>query len=538
MELYHQPQDLSLTEVIFTRLLTSLNYVLPDVGCPNGCGHCSVSASANTTSIDVRSVRNVFAGIKAAADTNPEHPTVAGLHKGRLHAYFDNDPGAFYPGIADYVEISHRELGVRTRLTSTGWSRHDPEMQAAHDRIAQMPEALHSYHMSLTPFTRSWRDTANPLMSREELAADMANGLNTYSRLKDRLEPGNFGVLCSFEPHLETYDKPLDQEVIRGRHVIHSGPYILVQADEAGESEGDRTDYLLFTSDKQLREGDWRAFVEAIPDELEVADGVDVPFEGSPDDTLVRKVHVTAEENEDGPYWEVDQEIGPHGYQSMQFYEQTERRRHSGHWNMTRPFLNALVGYKTERGGDETLDDAQWSDVDALVNSLRSEAESLDGYDSARASYIEEGVLPLVELLAVVLKRSGLPPTDFFDRRFVVDFGQVLNQGRAHSRFFRNIASRPYLPLDAKEARINSMFASRGNTWRVAPVPPDEDDDDSSELNGFIRIEEVDSYDRQPTGQGVTVPHVVTASVRSLPEAIGGRHMPGSVPVTLKPRAH
>jgi hypothetical protein len=108
--------------------------------------------------------------------------------------------------------------------------------------------------------------------------------------------------------------------------------------------------------------------------------------------------------------------------------------------------------------------------VDAVFSEIRAQADAWSVSDPRKCEHIRGSVLPLVEDYWWALREAGLPPSYFFSRHFTVDTGQVVNQGRANN-LFRGLVSVPDEPVTPWEERGNLISNSKGEIWRICPIP-------------------------------------------------------------------
>jgi 8-oxo-dGTP pyrophosphatase MutT (NUDIX family) len=480
---------------------TDLQYLQTQVGCPNICAMCSQGASKTITAMTRKGLHDLLDAMKTVIDQRfPSGFPVLGRgreeHKpGVIFPYLDTDVGSDR-NLFDLIKQLHTRFGSKMRIASVGYSRHNAELQAMHERIArELPHAIDGFRVSFTPYTYGLHDR-DGITARAEYVQDLANLLRTYQSLLTTIGAGKekFAVEIRHKPLVRVFDRELDEKILHDRHVVRSGPYLLIglqpgvvpqtstltelKERTAGFSQP-ALPYLVAVSDQYLGEGDWEAIAnhllrhaEAILDDP--ASFSQQHFDGA---FVVRRADGYRFENLDGPFYAIDPTFQSDGtFQAVSFFGRTASRRVSGYNDASRPLLNALIAYKRRRGVGrrEDLPDATWTDVDAVLHALRMRAERMRKYDERAAHHLDAEILPLIETYVSVLQEAGYAPGSFFARDFTIDTGQIVNQGRAITQF-KGLVTTEDDVIAAHDMRGYgkelSFSSLRDHVWRIAPLP-------------------------------------------------------------------
>ena len=455
-----------------------LQYLQPQVGCVNRCALCSQQAGMDVWQMSAIGLADLIAAMALQARRR-DLRVGAGreAHRpGVLFPYLDNDI-ASYRHLGELVGYCADDLHVRLRLSTVGYSRRNQHLARMHERIvADHSDVIDGIRFSLTPYAVGYR--TNP----DEYLADLAAALRTWRPHIDRVGPGaaKAAVELRFAPLARAVDGPLFDEVIDGRHIICAPPHLLVSAQECTERPEQTTIVGLVGTESVLsRPG--QPYLHLVSDSILADTNPGKAARLALDGLLIgahriRHALLHTWENADGPYYAVDPTFTLDGrYRALHLYPQTSVRHRSGYTDATRFFLNALLAHKTACGIGRRAQftNATRGDVRAVLDRLAGRAEQIAETDRRAAEHITSHVLPLVEAHAEVLAAAGYPPSAFFDRRFTIDTGQIVNQGNARP-LFRGLAGTLDEPMTPREERgygALSLSSIRGTVWRIAPAP-------------------------------------------------------------------
>ena len=580
-------EDITARKVLIDKFLqlppevfTKLRYFQPQVSCLNKCSFCSQSAGQKIWQFTKSGIRNIVAAMKFVAIIKapdsylqnkkmfskegvfekhfkmPKHGLVSYLRNykpGIIYSYLDNDP-SLYPYLDTFLEILWKDLGVKTRLTTVGYSRKNAILQKVHEHInSKLTDDISKIVLSYSQYPFGWR------MSQREYILDCENFLKTYKSSLMRRGRGFLSVEFKFKPLVKIADTQVYK--INRRQILHSGSYLLISLREDPDITPSKLKeirdhsvildrqpekYLMIASDKLVDEKRWSNLANIIITKNmlykeDIEKFINIPC-------LIREVNFYVMKNEDGIYYAIDPEIRDDGFFAKQFYPKTEKRKNCGYIDSERYFLNTLIAYKKSKGLDRISEflEATWEDVDAVVENIKLEAMRYKGIIAEVGEYINKEVLPLVEGYVEYLRNAGYPPSYFFDKEFTVDTGIICNLGRATYEF-RGLASREDLPLTPQEEKdfgIISLLSLDGKVWRISPVPFIQNDEEATvsiiigkdnitSKKQLLSIQEMDQSKKSVTEEYVTKQFYIELppnSIELLQLSAEGVWIPGSVP--------
>lgn len=460
-------------------VFSKIQFLQPATGCLNACNFCSQEAGAISRSLDQESIKTVLGGLQAAmraqgvrqiGEDRPHKPGV-------IFPYLDNDIGS-YLHLTDLIKGIHSMNG-RTRISTVGWSRLNPDLQAMHEAVvSDHADAVDGIRFSFTPYTLGWR--TNP----DLYVTDFANALNTYRPLLEQkgTSRGTGCIEVRFAPDVTL--AALTSEQRGPYHLLRSGDYTLVTAGDSLEDQEvtriksmDGVRPQLDSTGLQALQlvGETAGLDKRALDDLFAKADTTKPTVHENHRVIAQKGSAFTFRNEDGRYYCFNPLRDARGtFNGIHYYPNTEQRLQSGVLDATRPLQNAIMRIKRESGvaPRETMQQATWADVERVVATIAENAATYAKFSPRRTIYIKEQVLPLVQGLVAAMRQAGLEGGDFFRYGFVIDTGVIVNQGKA-TREFRGLASRPDMPLTPNEEKgygIVSQSSVRGRTWRIAPV--------------------------------------------------------------------
>ena len=434
--------------------------------------------------------------------------------KGAIYPYVDNNITS-YPLIDKYVKYAMEDLGLKTRISTVGNSRFDSELQKANENVNNLyKQNVEALRFSFTPYTYTWSLKNTAITSRDEFISDLSNVLKTYKPTVDYLLDvgADAAIEFRFRPLIITGDN-FEDVIILGKQVFHIGPYLLIAAFKNehlikssinGEIRHSPLvnsrpkKYIMLISDKISHGDSWKDIAKEIIASEKSLSSLSKRF-------IARKVNMYMLSNEDGIYYSVDPGINDNGVFEKCFYPKTESRPNSGYIDMERYFMNTILKYKRLRGLGRLskFKNAKFSDVQNVIDDLKSQVVFLEKFNINVANYIKKDIITLVEGYVHAIQLAGYSAPYFFDPRFTINAGNVRNLGRGHSDY-RNIASKPNMAVTFEnEARYGktSFFASEGKKWRIAPL--------HIYNTSALLVEEQDFGKRTENNSGVTQRHVI-----------------------------
>jgi len=469
---------------------TKLHFAQTKEGCNNHCGMCSMSAGQYETIITRRGMSNFFSALKSVLDFRLPDGNIAsdkGESKNGLIYEYGGDDSLTNPNLDHFIRIMHDDFQLRVMLSSTGYSRHNIELQQMHETIVSTyAHAIKGLRGSFSLYPSGWR---NP----NEYILDFANMLKTYRPLLDQRGSGLDGLRVDIrhKPLVEITD--VIETEIQGHHVIHAGPHLLISAKKSenidianvvgfGEINPimDRAPrkYLQFVTDN-FRNSNWQDDALRLIQSLKAPDPKITDFQvlGNSPEIIYRTVDLYCVENIEGRFYSVNPFSLPDGsYITLNIYPKTAKRKKSGYYDQTRYFLNALIQYKQSRGlkSKQLLNGATYDDIDAVIENLVEMKKFLSKHDKVASEYIEKHEIPLVRRYKEVLMNAEFPAHLFFDPDFSYIGGPIKNLGRAISEF-KGIISHQTSPLTvqdlAENAQRKKVHDPGYSVWKLMPIP-------------------------------------------------------------------
>ena len=489
-------------------IIINLRELQVESGCFNQCSFCGVSAGKIVFRLNKNALANLFAGVKFVAlqiaeldDSLSEDGVLSDEFKmpkvglvgygskkrrvGAIYPYEDNDVTS-YPFLDQYVKFAFEDLGVKTRITTVGYSRANEELQKMNENLNRSHlNHIEALRFSFTPYTFGWITENNKIASRANFIEDLANTLKTYKPMVNYLL--NNGSEASLEFRFRSLicgNVELIERIISKKHVIHVGPYLLISISDHSpftksvidgktrhsiKIDGKSRRYFMFISDSISDGNVWLDITKKLIDSnFDFGKKMEKEFE-------IKEINLFMFENYDGIYYSANPIMDEDGLFAKHFYPKTERRPCSGYIDSERYFLNILLAYKKQKNIKkmELFEQASFSDVDKVVILLRKEAEYRNKFDVTASNYIKTEILPLVEGYVIALRTAGYEARYFFNPYFTINAGSIRNLGRAFFEY-KLLASKPEMVVTSEhESRYgrNSFFAEEGKIWRIAPMP-------------------------------------------------------------------
>jgi hypothetical protein len=408
------------------------------------------------------------------------------------------------------------DLGVKTRITTVGYSRRNKELQSANENLNKTYlNYIEALRFSFTPYTFGWASEDGKVASRANFIRDLANTLQTYKPMVEYLlDKGSEASLEFRFRSLIVGNTKLTEAIISKKHVLQVGPYLLisiedhkpfVKSDINGKVRhsiginGKPRKYLMLVSDSIQKDDLWRDLSgDLIRSKFSIRKDMEKNFK-------IRETNVFMFENGDGIYYGADPMMSDSGLFAKYFYPKTDKRPSSGYIDSERYFLNALLAYKRTKHIKkmERFDSATFDDVEKVINILKTEVEILNKFDVTASIYIKRDVLPLVEGYIRALMTAGYNAGYFFNPYFTINAGVIRNLGRAYLEY-KSLASKPEMTVTAEhESRYgkSSFFAEEGKIWRIAPM--------YSNNSPVLLIESQELNKRTEINRGITDKYII-----------------------------
>ncbi len=454
--------------------VSKMRHLQPQVGCFNNCSFCSKSAICKSEYWSLESLRNIISALKNVSKNYTNDDVLLAWDRkehrvGVIFPYLNNDIAA-YPYLEEYINLCYKELGVRTRISTVGYSRHNEKLNKMHKSICskELLYALGGVRLSISQYGRVWEELGNN-NSLNDYIADLANFLEIYKPYYEQFGSG-YRKMC-----VELRYSPLviNSNVLdfyyNNKKVIATGNYLFISVNENETLEESfiadpYASRLEFTNDgKKFIEYNLDFQVTSKDDLIDYLDNNELVIE--------KEVEVYLFSNKDGIYYAIDPKLTDNGNYGMNIYPITEIRNKSGYIITERFLLNALYNFKKKRGLKlrDSLCETTFEDTQEVLDILNEyikyyeEKKKLD-----KSEYIKEHVLPVVDVYIKALKLSGYSSDVFFDKNFTIDTGIICNLGRAVHLFkgLTNFVNEPMTPVHERNyGRHCSKMKQENSVW-------------------------------------------------------------------------
>lgn len=435
--------------------VSRMRHLQPQVGCFNNCSFCSKFSICKSEYWNVSSLRNIISALKYTSKNYTQDDLLLSWERkehrvGVIFPYLNNDIAA-YPYLDQYIDLCYKELGVRTRISTVGFSRFNQELNRIHKNICskELLYALGGVRLSVCQYGRVWEEESSR-HSLDDYAKDLANFLNIYKPYYEKFGSGSrrMCVELRFQPLV------INQDVFvfnyQEKTVIATGNYLFISCDSNIALKETKVIDPYKHSLKLSEEA--TSFLEYnLPFKVQNEEEIYTYLEKSilKED---RQVDLYLFKNKDGIYYAINPQLTQNGNYGLNIYPKTEIRKKSGIIITERFFLNALYNYKKKRGYslkdpilNTTYEDPK--EVLAILKEYASfykENNKLEKHD-----YILKHVIPLIEVYLKALQLSGYSSDVFFDKNFTIDTGIICNLGRAINLFkgLTNFINEPLTPI-------------------------------------------------------------------------------------------
>lgn len=461
--LSHLPED----------FFSKIRHLQPQIGCLNACKICSKDANCCMSYWTEKRQRNVISAIKVATlNFRNRKPYIcwdrANHRNGVIFSYLDNDVGNYYY-LDTFIKLAYQELGVVTRISTVGYSRHNSKLNEVHRKINTL-EYLHylgGVRISFTPYAIGWNSLDGRKFHRVEYINDMANILKIYKPYYDFAGAGNrkFCVEIRYKP-LVCLSTVFDFE-FKNHKIIATHNYLFIskkgdlKMDKCYIKNPDITSISLTTDGEVFYEFN---LCTPIKNQKVLENYLnEIDFEKI---NHKRTCVIYMLENREGIYYSINPHLTENGNDGLNIYPVTSLRKKSGYIITERFFLNALLCIKKEKSK------FTWKDVNEVINICQNNANCymLNG-KREKSIYIMEEVIPMIKGYARALRMAGYSANEFFDENFTIDTGIICNLGRALGEFagLTNYENEPLTPVHEKNyGKINSKMTKEDYAWRLS----------------------------------------------------------------------
>ena len=465
-----------------------MRHLQPQIGCLNCCSICSKFASKNSEYWNKEQIDNVVYALKEVASKYRENSPFlvwdrAEYRPGIIFSYLDNDIGT-YPYLDYYVEKLYNVLGVKTRISTIGFSRYNEELNLIHKRINDnLLDTLGGVRLSFTPYAIGWKDDEN--FSKKDYALDMANFLSIYKKYYEYAGSGS-RQMC-----VEIRYKPLCKKAevintdILGHYVIICDNYLFISKER---NINFKISQVIDAYDHRIKINNspvlfYKFYAKEKINEEIIHKLIQNNFINNSSDLILLKENCKTYmfENKEGIYYTFDPHIESDGCYGIQVYPYNDKRKKSGYLITERYFLNVLFKYLK----NQNTKDYTWKNVEEVLASLKMLIEDYrnKGIEEI-ANYIEKDILETLNWYVFALKEAKYSPSVFFDANFTIDTGIICNLGRGFEVFqsITNTVNEPLTPTHERNyGNKLSTMTQEGSVWRL-----------SCGFNDEIIVEELD----------------------------------------------
>ena len=457
-----------------------LRHFQPQIGCLNCCKICSKFANSRVSYWNENRIRNVVAALKfTCMDFRSKKPYIVwdrDEHRsGVIFSYLDNDIGNYYY-LDKFIKIVYDELGVKTRISTVGFSRYNEKIKELHIKINcnEILDCLAGVRLSFTPYEIGWESGYDSqYFSRNEYMQDMAEFLKIYKPYYDKVGAGSRKMCVELRYKPLAVKANVIVKVYNGYLTIATGNYLYVSCDKnCTIKESQILD--VYDHTIKLTEEPQMFYVTDLDCNVCDEDDLDCIMEKYDASHKQKVVNVYMLKNADGEYYSIDPSISDIGNYGINIYPKTCERKQSGYLITERFFLNALYEYKKSIGikAMDCFNYAEWRDVDKVVNILKQyafEYERVKKYE--KSIYINTEILPMIKAYISALKIADYKPVDIFNPDFTIDTGIICNMGRALKEFcgLTQKVNEPLTPTHERNYGYhNSTMTKEGIAWRLS----------------------------------------------------------------------
>lgn len=456
---------------------SKMRHFQPQVGCFNNCGFCSKFSVCKSEYWDEKSLRNVISALKYTALKYTSGDQLLAWDRkehrvGVVFPYINSDVGS-YLYLDKYINLCYKELGVRTRISTVGFSRHNKDLNEMHKRInsSGLLFALAGVRLSISQYGRVWEDKkAN--VSLDEYKKDLANFLRIYRPYFDLFGSGSrkMCVELRYNPLVEKSNVIVFD--YNEKFVIATGNYLFISKDKNIKFKE------CFVTDPYIHS-------LQLSEEPIVFEEYNLPFIVKNKHSLLKYLENNSLDyekdvdvylfcNKDGEYYAIEPRIKDNGCYGMNIYPKTNIRDNSGYIITERFLLNALYKFKKSRNLNlrDKYCNSTYEDIYKVISICEEEADYyiLKG-KKEKSLYIKEHILPIIEVYIEALKMADYPSDCFFDSKFTIDTGIICNLGRA-IKYFKGLTkfiNEPMTPTHERNyGRYCSTMKQENSAWLLS----------------------------------------------------------------------
>lgn len=460
--------------------ITQLRHFQPQIGCLNNCIICSQLAGNTTVYWNEERQRNIVAALKYVSLKNRDSfPLIAhnryNHRPGVVFSYLDNDIGNYFY-LDKFVSLLYKELGVKTRISTVGYSRHNEKLNSMHNKLnsPELIRGLGGVRISFTPYAKGWNNPNQKKYTNQDYIEDIANFLKIYRPYYDLVGSGSRNMCVELRYKPLVVNREVYTFEIEGHFVLSVGNYMYISINKNSSLKEARIEDVYDHTITLNQEPEMMAVVDLYLDEykLENLKRFALSIISNLDKYKVAELYTL--KNAEGIYYALNPSITEYGNYGMNIYPMTDKRKKEGYLVTERFLLNALAIYKRQLNMRllDKFPSATWEDVDHVIEQIKESQELyINTNKNEKAEYIKKEILPMVEAYVLMLKKAQYEASDFFDPEFTIDTGTICNLGRGYEEF-KLITSTPNDPLTPTHERnygsYNSTMTEEGITWRIS----------------------------------------------------------------------
>lgn len=456
--------------------LSRMRHFQPQIGCFNNCSFCSKLSVCKSEYWNEKSIRNIVSAIKYTAKSYTKNDMLLGW--GRLEhrigvnfPYLDNDIGG-YKYLDKFIDLCYKELGVRNRISTVGFSRHNKELCEMHKRICEsdLLFALAGVRLSISQYGLVWENIEKA--SLEEYKKDITNFLSIYKTYYNFAGSGSrkMCVELRYNPLVENCDVFVTK--YNEKLAILAANYLFISKEKnikLIESHiSDPYKHSIELSEKPVIFEEYNLKENITRENL-------IEYLSNNKLEYKRDLECYLFSNRDGMYYAFNPKITNEGNYGFNVYPKTKNREKSGYLITERFLLNAIYKFKSKKGLNlrDKYVNSTWDDVYSVLDICKDIAEEYlkeSKYDKYR--YINLHVLPLVSVYVEALRDANYSSDCFFDSKFTIDTGTICNLGRA-IKLFKGLTTNINEPLTPTHERNYGRYCStmkqENYVWKLSP---------------------------------------------------------------------
>ncbi len=433
--------------------VSKMRHFLPQIGCFNNCSFCSKFSVCKSEYWKRNTLRNIVSALKYTAINYTKDDLLLAWDRkehrvGVVFPYLNNDIAA-YPYLEDFIDLCYKELGVRTRISTVGFSRFNKVLNKVHQNICTKEiYALAGVRLSISQYGRVWEDKNNKV-SLSDYAKDLGNFLNIYKPYYFKFGAGSRKMCVELRYNPLVVNADVFDFEYKNHHIIAVSNYLYISKKEKEklpesfiinpynhslEFNNNGIKYLEYNLNFKVHsEEEIKTFINSNKIKKE------------------KEVELYLFKNKDGIYYSINPKLTEKGNYGINIYPKTNFRK-AGYIITERFFLNALYKFKEKRNLTlkDNLQNLDYSDIEEVMSLLK---ENILYYEKIgkleKSTYIKEHIVPILEVYINALKIAKYPAEVFFDKNFTIDTGMICNLGRAINLFkgLTSFINEPLTPI-------------------------------------------------------------------------------------------